>query len=228
MTKGFAVQAILFDSDNTLYDYKGAQSAACEAVIAYAGVGDAANLNSYFLLNPFHSETNRIITYYLNDAGIFNDDTIQSACTVYNRKKLEKTVLFDGVYETVARLREQKIQLGIVTNSRSRDVGVYLEKNGINDFFQCIVSPDEANAKKPALVPFELALSLLAVKSRDSLMVGDNIMNDLVPAKKLGMKTILFDNQGDNTQPVRSECQDIDYCITSFREIHAILGTISP
>ncbi len=222
-----AIRAILFDSDNTLYNYKGAQSAACEAVIDYLGAGDPVNLNSYFLLNPAHCENHRIIQYYLNDIGIADGKKLKNACAIYTSKKLEKIILFEGVYETIVRLRERKLLLGIVTNSQSRDVCTYLEKNGIKDFFQCIVSPEESKTKKPAPGPFEMALSLLTVTSKNSLMVGDTIITDLIPAKKLGMKTILFCPEWNNDPLVRPESRDIDYSVNNFRGILDILDIIS-
>lgn len=228
MAEDCAIHAILFDSDNTLYDYKSAQLAACEALITYVGAGDAANLNSYFLLNPFNCENHLIIKYYFNDIGIFEDELLHNAYDVYNSKKMENTILFDGVYETIALLKEREILLGIVTNAQAGYVFSCLEKTNIKDFFQCIISPEVAHSKKPALGPFELALSLLAAKSRNSLMVGDNTINDLVPAKKLGMKTILFKNEKGDEQLIHTKYPDVDYYIVKFNCILDILDKISP
>ena len=216
------VQAILFDSDNTLYDFKSAQSAACDAVIAYTGIGNAENLDSYFILNPFKGGNHLILTYYLNDIGISDDEILENAWTIYTGIKLEKTILFDGVYETLEQLRKRKILLGIVSNAPLCDLCPSLEKTNIRKFFQCIVTADEANAKKPSLSPFGRALSFLSTKPGNSLMVGDNIINDLVPAKKLGMKTILF-NCWTGNQIAPSERQDVDYAIKEFGEILTIL-----
>jgi HAD superfamily hydrolase (TIGR01662 family) len=218
-----SVTAILFDADNTLYDYKGAQLSACEAVIAYAGAGNAKNLNSYFLLNPFHCESCLTITYYLHDIGIFDDETVHNAGTIYDRIKCEKTMCFDGVYETLKELRNREIPLGIVSNARSRDICSCLEKNGIREFFQVIVTPDEIDAKKPSLRPFERALSLLSAKPERSLMIGDNVANDLIPAKKLGMQTILLHFEKGNGSGSPSGLQDVDYSISHFNCILSIL-----
>jgi HAD superfamily hydrolase (TIGR01662 family) len=217
------VRAILFDADNTLYDYKGGQLSACEAVIAYTGVGNAKNLNSYFLLNPFHCENGLIITYYLHDIGIFDDEIVYDAGAIYEKIKCEKTICFDGVYETLQELRDRKIPLGIVSNARSRDLCSCLEKNGIREFFQVIVTPDEIDAKKPSLRPFERALSLLSAEPERSLMIGDTMANDLIPAKKLGMQTIFFNSEGGNGPSSPSGSQDVDYIISQFNCIPYIL-----
>jgi HAD superfamily hydrolase (TIGR01549 family) len=223
MTEASSVRAILFDADNTLYDYKGAQLSACEAVIAYTGVGSAKNLNSYFLLNPFHCENCLIIAYYLHDIGIFDDETVRNAGTIYDRIKCEETICFDGVYETLKELRNREIPLGIVSNARSRDICPCLERNSIRKFFQVIVTPDEIDAKKPSLRPFERALSLLSAEPEHSLMIGDHRANDLIPAKKLGMRTILFNFEKGNGSGSPSGSQDVDYSIGHFRSILSIL-----
>jgi HAD superfamily hydrolase (TIGR01549 family) len=223
MAEDSSVAAILFDADNTLYDYKGAQLSACEAVIAYTGAGDAKNLNSYFLLNPFHSENYLTITYYLHDIGIFDNETVHHAGTIYDRMVGEKTLCFEGVHETLGELRDRNIPMGIVSNARSREIGQYLEKNGIREFFPVIVTPDEIEAKKPSLRPFERALYLLSADPGSSLMIGDNVAYDMAPAKKLGMRTILVHFGKDNGSGSPPVSQDVDYSIGHFKGILSIL-----
>lgn len=225
------VLAILFDSDNTLYNYQEAQLAACKAVIDHINIGNATILNSYFLLDPFDNKSHRIINYYLNDLGIFDEKILHTACTIYNYEKLKKIILFPEVYETMVSLRDRKILLGVVTNAPSHNVISYLEKNKVKDFFQCIVSPEEANCKKPSINFFKLALSLLSVKPENCVMVGDNVINDLIPAKKMGMKTILFENERIDTKlatnKVINKNPNIDHSIKYFPDILGILDKIS-
>jgi HAD superfamily hydrolase (TIGR01509 family) len=223
MAEASLVRAMLFDADNTLYDYKGAQLSACEAVIAYTGIGNTENLNSYFLLKPFQCEKDLTITYYLHDIGIFDDEIVNNAGTLYNRIKCEKTICFDGVHETLKELRNREIPLGIVSNARSRDICSCLLKNSIREFFEVIVTPDEIDAKKPSVRPFERALSLLSAEPKRSLMVGDNIANYLIPAKKLGMQTILFNFEKGQAPDNPSGSQDFDYSISHFNRILSII-----
>lgn len=217
-----SIRAILFDSDNTIYDYKKAHMAGCDAVIKYIGNGDSEALDSYFLMNPFDWTNEIIIKNYLNDIGINEDETLRNACDRYEKNRCKNTVLFDGVYETLSSLRERKILLGIVTNAQYKNVFSFLELTNIKDFFHCIVTPEEAHSKKPATGPFKHALSILSVKPMNLMMVGDNIGNDLIPAKRIGLKTILFKN-GKSNDGFIFPIQDVDYIINNF---HCILDII--
>ena len=43
------IQAVLFDMDNTLFDFLEAKLIACRRIVAHLGAGDAESLLQYFL-----------------------------------------------------------------------------------------------------------------------------------------------------------------------------------
>ena len=53
-----------------------------------------------------------------------------------------------------------------------------------------IAVSEEMGVSKPNKELFEIALSFANSQPNDSIMVGDRLDNDIIPAKSIGMKTI--------------------------------------
>jgi len=86
---------------------------------------------------------------------------------------------------------------------------------GLEKYFE-IFTPRETKFLKPDPRAFLAVLEKLKVKAEETLMVGDELERDLIPAKKLGMETILID-RGDKIEntPVKK--------INSLAELKNIL-----
>lgn len=87
--------------------------------------------------------------------------------------------------EECLRKLSKKYKIGIIANqvfgSEER-----LEKIGLLKYINLVVASAEEGVEKPDLRIFEIALS----KAEESVMVGDRLDNDIVPANKIGMKTV--------------------------------------
>lgn len=95
---------------------------------------------------------------------------------------------FEGVFETVKKLKEKGYKLAIVTTKRE-DValkGLHLTK--LNQFFECIVAFDHVKKVKPDPEPILIALEQLGSRPEEALMVGDNF-HDVLAGKNAGTKT---------------------------------------
>jgi len=58
-----------------------------------------------------------------------------------------------------------------------------------------VFSPEITGAKKPDLKAFLAVLEKMAVNPDEAVMVGDNLENDILPAKAIGIKAILIDRE---------------------------------
>ncbi len=65
---------------------------------------------------------------------------------------------------------------------------------GLEKYFQ-IFTPKETRFLKPDQRAFLSVLDFFKIKPKEALMVGDEIERDLIPAKNLGIKTILIDRE---------------------------------
>ena len=82
-----------------------------------------------------------------------------------------------------------KYKIGIIANqnpgSKER-----LESFGILEYIDLIVASAEEGCAKPDIKIFEIVLSRAGVQASDSVMIGDRIDNDIIPANEIGMKTV--------------------------------------
>lgn len=83
----------------------------------------------------------------------------------------------------------QKYQIGIIAN-QSMGTADRLEKWGIKKYFDLVVASAEEGVSKPNPKIFEIALQRAECEPNEAIMIGDRIDNDIVPAKKMGMRTI--------------------------------------
>jgi len=81
-------------------------------------------------------------------------------------------------------------KLGLAGNQPSA-VKNLLEEYGILRFFTTTEVSEDIGVSKPDPRFFENILKKLNVHAREAIMIGDRLDNDIIPAKKLGMKAIL-------------------------------------
>ena len=79
--------------------------------------------------------------------------------------------------------------MGVIAN-QSLGTEKRLINYGIRKFFEIIISSAEAGLEKPDPEIFRLALRTAGCLPAETCMIGDRLDNDIVPAAKLGMKTI--------------------------------------
>ena len=101
-------------------------------------------------------------------------------------KQLEK--LYSGVPEVLLNLRE-RYSLGVIAN-QSAGTEERLTRYGIRECFEVIVASAEEGLEKPDPEIFRLALRRAGCTPDESCMIGDRLDNDIVPANRLGMKTV--------------------------------------
>ena len=121
-----------------------------------------------------------------------NQDAYNSAVAVYGLNKIPWNSDDEIVYpEAEECLRElsKRYKIGIIANqnpgSRER-----LEKMGLLKYIDLVVASAEEGVAKPDLRIFRIALERADCKPEEVVMIGDRIDNDIIPAKKIGMKTV--------------------------------------
>ncbi len=183
------VKAIIFDMDNTLFDFVEAKMRACREVAEYIGSDDRMELFGYFLRNQGGFEDMDCIEDYLQDKGIQAEETQRRCHEIYRKAELENIQTYDGVEETLQFLKRKGFKLGIVTNANRKNLAARLQKTNLSRFFDSIVTREATGKLKPDHRPILSALEELGVTAAESLKVGDSLIRDISPAKKIGMVT---------------------------------------
>lgn len=83
--------------------------------------------------------------------------------------------LFGGVAETLEKLREQGLVLGIVTSKTREEFTHDFNRFGIGDCFQTVVYAEETVEHKPSPAPLLKYMELSGVPREKVLYVGDSI-----------------------------------------------------
>ncbi len=102
-----------------------------------------------------------------------------------------KTTLLPGAIEVLEEL-QNKYHLHIITNGFSEVQEIKLTKSGLKPFFKQIVSSDEIGVNKPAAPIFVESLKRAGAKRSQSLMIGDNLVADIIGAKNCGIDQVYF------------------------------------
>jgi putative hydrolase of the HAD superfamily len=211
--------------DNTLFDLVGAQMAACEAVTRSLGITEGNPLYPYFL-RPLHGyESHENILDFIHDHGIPVSGSCDRILRIYEQEKIRAIIPYPGVVETLGRIRDQGLPMGIITDAHSRDAVRRLEKARLLSFFSCMVTYDLVQVKKPAPEPFLLALDMLKSDADEVLLIGDSPRRDIEPAKNLGIRTV-YARYGDRFSDDRSSVK-ADYTLDTMSELPGILARLS-
>ncbi|MEP2771598.1 MAG: HAD-IIIA family hydrolase [Fulvivirga sp.] len=140
---------------------------------------------------------------FLDRDGVLNRDYVDY---VYSLDKLE---ILPGVGEAISSLKRAGYMIIVITNQSGIAKGIYKVEdmqtvhdamqevfdNQIDDFYFAPWHPSvsESLTRKPDSLMFEKAIAKYKIDTKLSWMVGDK-ERDLIPAKKLGIKTIQVDN----------------------------------
>ena len=204
-------QAIIFDTDNTLYPYKPAHKAATKAVEVKAcdllGIS-LEKFNKAFItarsevkvqLNKTASSHSRLLYYQrtieilgLNTQILMTLDLEQT----YWRTFLANCRLFPEVKEFILDLKNEGVVIAIITDLTAQIQFRKIIYFGLDSYFDYVVTSEEAGADKPSRAPFEIALKKLQIPSEDIWMIGDDSNSDIMGASQFNMLTLQKKHQG--------------------------------
>lgn len=100
----------------------------------------------------------------------------------------EKERLYPDAEECLKQLR-QRFHIGVIAN-QSLGTEERLQNFGVRKYIDLVIASAEEGVAKPDPRIYQLALERAGCCPQNAVMVGDRLDNDIVPAKRLGMKTI--------------------------------------
>jgi len=115
----------------------------------------------------------------------------------------------------------KKYSLGIISNF-SGNLEIILKEFQMLDLFSFVLDSYHQKVTKPDAKIFKTAIEKTGVGAEQICYMGDNPTCDMIPAKKLGMRTIYIFNPQES-RIKRKECQ-ADVVVESLLEIKSYLG----
>ena len=204
-------EAIIFDTDNTLYPYDPAHKAAMDAVYLKAqkklGVsksefkmafeearnwiksklGDTASSHSRLL---YFQRTIEILG--MKTQILFALDIEQT----YWRVFLSNCVLFPGVRDFMQLIKSADIMTLNITDLTAQIQFRKLIYFELDNYFDFVVTSEEAGADKPDRRPFKIALEKASIDPAKVWMIGDNPITDMGGAHKFGIVKVQKVHEG--------------------------------
>lgn len=134
--------------------------------------------------------------------------------------KVAEIYVYPEVKETLQKLKQKGLKLGIITGGYEEDIEQILPKVGLEPFFDVCVGANTTGKRKPHPESFKYALKQLGIRPHEAVFVGDSLEADYLGAQKVGMIPVLIRREGSSTIDIR--------CIKQLDEIFEILREISP
>ncbi len=197
VTSGSRIRGVVFDLDNTLFDFIAMKEKAVEAA-AWAMIDAGLTLSPDEIQRRIFGvyrlegiEFQQVFDQMLKEVlGQVDQKILAAGIVAYRRVREAMLVPYPHVRSTLIRLIRLGFKLAVISDAPSIQAWLRLCYLQLYDLFDVVVTFDDTGESKPSPKPFKLALKLMKLKPKETLMVGDWVERDLVGAKKLGMPAV--------------------------------------
>lgn len=211
---------IMFDMDNTLFDFVEAKTHACQEIVNHIGCGDTLELFQYFRRPGCGFEDWNNIRDYILDMGVFSQATYDECCKIYETEKLRAVDPYPNAIPTIRELKKMRLKIAILTDAHSNNAKKRLEKTGFSQWLDALFCADITGSSKPSHQTFLFALETLDLQPCETLFVGDSLRRDIAPSKALGMLTAYAAYGDRNNDTYRtSGTADPDIILNDISEV---------
>lgn len=121
---------------------------------------------------------------------------------------------------------KQKYKIGIIAN-QSKELDGRLKLYGLFNYFDAVFGSDDVGLTKPDVEFYNFALIKTGCLPEEAVMIGDRLDNDIVPAKKAGMKTIRIKQGYFRTVKAIKEEETPDFTINVLSELPEVLEKLN-
>lgn len=215
------IKAIFFDVGDTLYSNEELEKAYPKKL--YELISTTKNLpleKAKELLNSTTEKlkaTEKHVTKVraMAELGYPRAQVHEAFCKIDPFQFLEK----DPELVRVISLLASKYQLGLISNFRKSHLIQIINALGLTENqFPTMVTEDIVKEIKPAHEPFKKAIELAGGLPSEVLYVGDSPSKDMMPAKEVGMMTILV-----KENPTPGDLQNADGHVSKVADLIKLL-----
>jgi len=226
------IRAVLFDVGgplNTEVAHEAAIDADIRAGLAAEGlvVDDAAYAEANaWAVQSFAPSLYSALIWRLTEGDVTRAQRVSHSIEAGASKRTGLFELRPGIADVLEALKQRRLKLGLAANQPAR-VFHALDKHGIGHYFSNQGITGVYGYRKPDVRLFLKACEDLDVSPKECIMVGDRVDNDIVPARLLGMRTVLLRTGRHLRQQPRSWDERPDVEVYSTAELlQAILSLL--
>ena len=177
--------------DNTLLDFMTMKRMGIKAAIE-AMIENCLDMNKdegykklFYTYLKVGIESDTAFTEFLkNETGKVEPKVLASAINAYLKTKSETLNLYPDVIPTLKKLKERGLKLIILTDAPKVKAYQRLLVMKIDKFFDHVFGFEDTEKKKKTDIPLKTVLEKLKLNPKETMMIGDSITRDVIPAKK--------------------------------------------
>jgi len=211
-----AIDAVIFDLDNTLTDFMLAKESSIRAAVdAMVDAGlpverDEANDTIFAIYKDKGIEHQRVFNFFLEQTiGRVDDRILAAAVVAYRRARDASLVLYPHAKLVLHRLLKDGYKLAVVSDAPRFEAWVRLCYLGLQHTFDLVLTFDDTGHRKPDPKPFQMALEMLQVSPDRAVIIGDWKERDIVGGQAAGMHTV-YARYGDQYSQYADKLPDDD------------------
>lgn len=222
------IKGVIFDLDDTLYDYQVANKSATEALCNFASKRlqiEPKEFSQAFI------KGRKLTKEYLTDTGAIHSRTLYcqhaleilginpflhtlSLSNYFWEYFLTQITPFDHVKNFLEKLKEQKILVAVCTDMTSEIQFQKIVHLGLTELIDIMVTSEEVGVEKPSSKIFSVTLQKMRLLASDVIMIGDSLIKDVKGAQSVGITPYYFVPNG-SSHMFSSCCR----MITSYGEL---------
>ena len=200
------IKAVIFDLDNTLYNFDAANEFGIRALAAYT---EPVFGWDYPRMKDLYEESREKLTERMGDVGSAHNRLLRfqnlleekklplhphalEMAKAYWRGVLDNMAPSPGAREIMEELRRMGVRIGLGTDMTAYMQYEKLIRLGLMEYMDFIVSSEEAGTDKPGNAFFMLCARKAGCLPGECLFIGDNIVRDYGGAAAAGMQARWF------------------------------------
>ncbi|EES74954.1 MULTISPECIES: YjjG family noncanonical pyrimidine nucleotidase [Paenibacillus] len=199
---------ILFDADDTLFDYPKAENHALSRTLTEAGIPCTDEVMKAYqtinqqlwrdleqgLVKQAALRTERF-TRLVKELGVTPRSQVEEISERYLELLGEGTFLLEGAYELCRDLKEAGFHLAIITNGIKKVQANRIAGSALAKMFEAVIVSEDTGYSKPHPGIFDYAFEALGLRQTDKsrvLIVGDSLTSDMKGGLNYGIDTCWY------------------------------------
>jgi HAD superfamily hydrolase (TIGR01509 family) len=219
-----AVKAATFDIGGVIYSDDVFKKAIFQALIELGATVEVAEFNRIYedhLKSQTGSLRSKLCTEFFGNLD--KKSELMTAATKH--WIFTEADLYPEALNTIKKLTDAGLKIGLVANQPTSVVGS-LKRDGIFDFIKYAGISALVGVEKPDPKIFELALEGLGVSASETIHIGNRIDTDVLPAKKLGFKTIWVRRGEANPEPSAADLAEPTFFVDDLSTVPALIASL--
>lgn len=218
----FDVKAVMFDLDGTLVHTAPEIAFAINKMLAELGLSQLQQQQiERYIGEGAQMLIRRCITAHTQrepDEALF--EQAHALFFAHYADNVTQSKPYDGVAETLTALQDKGLKLACVTNKPEKFTMPLLDKSGLLDFFEVVVSGDTLPKKKPDPIQLRYICAKFNVLEAEAMLVGDSLI-DVAAAHAAGCYIVTVPYGYNQGKPIDHSL--VDETITKLTDLVHLL-----